>query len=247
MADAARQPTASAIKLALAARQVRARGEGVDVLGAEPIAVIGMGCRFPGGADTPDDFWHLLANGVDAIREVPGDRWDAQALFDPDPAAPGRMSTRWGGFIDGVDRFDPTFFGIAPREAASMDPQQRVLLEVATEALEDAGLVEEQLAGSATGVFFAIYNNDYAQWQIADPRRIDAYTSLGTAHSIASRSLTSMRYPSAWSAGAKGCSAPNSGHVTGSISEVALSFIVHEPSAIIELVIDKSRACRRCR
>src|SRR5690349_24084439 len=87
----------------------------------EPIAIIGLGCRFPGGAIDPESFWRLLHDGVDAVREVPRDRWDAEALYDPDPAAPGRTATRWGAFLERVDRFDAAFFGIAPREAVGMD------------------------------------------------------------------------------------------------------------------------------
>jgi amino acid adenylation domain-containing protein len=115
---------------------------------AEPIAVIGLGCRFPGGADNPEAFWRLLRNGVDAIRVVPSDRWDVDAIYDPEPGTPGRMSTRHGGFIDQIDRFDAAFFDISPREATYMDPQQRLLLEVTWEAVDDAGLAAERLAGS---------------------------------------------------------------------------------------------------
>src|SRR5829696_8881079 len=102
----------------------------------EPIAIVGIGCRFP-GADGPDEFWKLLHDGVDAITEVPPDRWNVDDLYDPDPAVPGKMITRWGGFLDGIDRFDREFFGISPREASGIDPQQRLLLEVTWEALED--------------------------------------------------------------------------------------------------------------
>src|SRR5688500_17412610 len=96
--------------------------------GAEPLAIVGVGCRLPGGARSPEAFWELIANGVDAITETPADRWDVDDLYDPDPTAPGKVSTRWGGFVDGVDEFDATLFAIAPREAAQMDPQQRLLL-----------------------------------------------------------------------------------------------------------------------
>src|SRR5690606_11400204 len=96
----------------------------------EPIAIVGLGCRFPGGANDPESFWRLLHAGVDCVAEVPPDRWNVQELYDPDPNAPGKMITRWGGFLNNVDRFDPQFFGIAPREAVSMDPQQRLFLEV---------------------------------------------------------------------------------------------------------------------
>src|SRR5205085_3969236 len=136
---------------ALLAKRLRAADESQPPE-REPIAIIGMGCRFPGGS-SPEAFWQLLKDGRDAISEVPADRWDIDAFYDPDPAAPGKMNTRWGAFLDQVDRFDSGFFGIAPREALRMDPQQRLLLEVAWEALEDAGQPVEQLAGSQSGIF----------------------------------------------------------------------------------------------
>ena len=117
----------------------------------EPVAIVGMGCRFPGGVKSPDDLWKLLAEGRDAVVEVPKDRWHLPAIYHPDPAKPGRMNTRRGGFLDQIDRFDAQFFGISPREAARMDPQQRLLLEVAYQAVEDAGLTMASLAGQASG------------------------------------------------------------------------------------------------
>ena len=113
----------------------------------DAIGVIGIGCRFPGGADGPQAFWELLHEGRDAIREVPGDRWDIDSVFDPDPDAPARMSVRRGGFLDDVGGFDAAFFGISPREALTMDPQQRLLLEVAWEALEHADVAADRLDG----------------------------------------------------------------------------------------------------
>ena len=153
----------------------------------ESIAVIGIGCRFPGGADNPQAFWELLRAGRDAIREVPADRWKIDDWFDADPDAPARMSVRNGGFLDRIDGFDAAFFGIAPREAITMDPQQRLALEVAWEALEHAGLAPEQLAGSATGVFLGICNSDHTQRVLArGDAAIDAYLASGNAHSVAS-------------------------------------------------------------
>src|SRR5439155_11747680 len=119
-------------------------------------AIVGIGCRFPGGANNPETYWRILRDGVDAVREVPKDRWDVDAFYDPDPAAPGKSYSRSGGFIDNVDGFDPQLFGIAPREAVDTDPQQRLLLEVAWEAFEDGGIAPDRLVGSATGVFLGI-------------------------------------------------------------------------------------------
>ncbi|HYB36738.1 MAG TPA: SDR family NAD(P)-dependent oxidoreductase [Mycobacterium sp.] len=161
------------------------RADGAD----EPIAIIGIGCRFP-GADGPAAFWRLLSDGVDAITEIPPERWDADAFYDPDGTVPGTATTRWGGFLDQVDQFDPEFFGVSPREAARMDPQQRLLLEVAWEALEDAGQVPERLAGSRTGVFIGISNSDYGHLHLDQPAQIDAYSGTGNAFSIAANRLS---------------------------------------------------------
>jgi len=155
----------------------------------EPIAVIGLGCRLP-GARNPQEFWQLLKNGVDGISEVPPERWDADQLYDPEPGKPGKIITKWGGFIDEVDKFDPQFFGISPREAYKMDPQQRLLLEVTWEALEDAGLVLPRLSKTRTGVFIGISNNDYSKIQGNDLKKIDAYTGIGNAFSIAANRIS---------------------------------------------------------
>jgi acyl transferase domain-containing protein/acyl carrier protein len=148
---------------------------------AEPIAIIGMGCRFPGGAEGPEAFWELLHAGRDAIVEIPPERWDVDAYYDPVPGTPGKMYVRHGGFLSGVEQFDAPFFGISPREAVSMDPQQRLLLEVAWQALEDAGQPPPQLAGSATGVFVGITVNDYAQilFQSLNLADVDLYAGTG--------------------------------------------------------------------
>ena len=155
----------------------------------EPIAIIGIGCRFPGAKD-PAAFWQLLRNGVDAIHEVPADRFDQHAFYDPDPATPGKMNTRWGGFLEQVDQFDANFFGISPREALRMDPQQRLLLEVTWEALQDAGQVPERLVGTQTGVFIGIATNDYGRLQWNELERIDAYSGTGNAQSIAANRIS---------------------------------------------------------
>lgn len=173
-------------QLALLALELNDKVEAQGRREHEPIAVVGMGCRFPGGVDSPDSFWDLLAEGRDAIREVPGDRWDIDAYFDANPDVPGRMSVRNGGFLDRVDEFDPAFFGIAPREALTMDPQQRLLLEVTWEALEHAGIAADRLTGTPTGVFIGICNSDHFQRLVhRGPEVIDAYLASGSAHSVA--------------------------------------------------------------
>ncbi len=156
----------------------------------DAIAVVGIGCRFPGGANDPRSFWALLTAGTDAISEVPADRWAIEDFYDPDPQVPGRATTRWGGFLDGVSEFDPQFFGISPREAERMDPQQRLLAEVAREALDDAGLARDDVAGSAAGVFVGIATSDHAQLSAGDPTLIDAFTGTGNAFSIAANRLS---------------------------------------------------------
>ena len=155
----------------------------------DPIAIVGIGCRFPGAPD-PDAFWHLLRSGGDAIREVPPDRWDVGAFYDPDPAAPGRTVTRFGGFLPRIDEFDPSFFCISPREAGHMDPQQRLLLEVAWEALENAGIAPPSLYGTDAGVFVGISSSDYGGLQLTDPDRVGAHDGTGSAHSIAANRLS---------------------------------------------------------
>ncbi|SHL87003.1 amino acid adenylation domain-containing protein, partial [Mucilaginibacter sp. OK098] len=152
----------------------------------EPIAVIGMGCRFPGAKD-PEAFWELLRDGVDAIREVPRERWDVEHYYDPDPDKPGKIYTRHGGFIDNVDQFDSKFFGIAPNEADYIDPQQRLLLEVSWEALENAGIQPDHLNNTPTGIFVGIGQNDYGQFHLENSRTndINTYTGTGNSYSFA--------------------------------------------------------------
>ena len=156
---------------------------------SEPIAIIGIGCRFPGSSG-PQAFWQSIRDGVDAITEVPADRFSLNEVYDSDSTLAGKINTRWGGFVEQVDGFDPQFFGISPREAARMDPQQRLLLEVTWEALEDAGQAAERLAGSQTGVFVGISNNDYGRTQFSDLSRIDAYAGTGNALSIAANRIS---------------------------------------------------------
>jgi myxalamid-type polyketide synthase MxaD len=178
---------AQLVKQALVAlRQARQKLDAIEQSHKDPIAIIGMACRFPGGANSPDEFWQLLENGTDAISRVPDNRWDVDEMFDADPSAPGKLNSRWGGFIDSVDQFDAGFFGISPREATQMDPQQRLMLEVAWEALENAGLTKKDLAGSRTGVYIGIHSHsaDYTLRQYADLNAVDIYTGTGTAHNV---------------------------------------------------------------
>jgi acyl transferase domain-containing protein/acyl carrier protein len=158
-----------------------------DAVRKEPVAIVGLACRFPGGANSPAEFWQLLRNGVDAITEVPPDRWNIDEFYDPDPDAPGKMATRWGGFLDDPALFDAEFFGIAPREAASMDPQQRLLLEVVWHALEDAVQAPDSLKGTKSGVFLGMSSGDYFQMMMEDdPGRFDAYLATGNSNSVGS-------------------------------------------------------------
>ncbi|MEW5809831.1 MAG: type I polyketide synthase [Actinomycetota bacterium] len=154
------------------------------VAGAEPIAVVGIGCRLPGGVTGPDSFWKLLESGTDAVTEVPADRWDAEAFYDTDMSVPGRMPTKWGAYLDDITGFDADFFGITPREAMSMDPQQRVALEVAWEALENAGYAPDQLGESRTAVMLGVYYSEYHNASPENADAIDAYSATGNAHSV---------------------------------------------------------------
>src|ERR1700722_5089363 len=178
-------------RLALLAAELERRLAARDGAACEPVAVIGLGGRVPGGVDSPDAFWKLLAEGVDAIEVVPSSRWDADAFYDPRPETPGKANTKWGGFVSGIDQFDPGFFGISPREAIGMDPQQRMLLEVSWEALENACVRAESLNGSPTGVFAGVSTNDYAMLLPRyDEGSFDAYSGTGVARSIAAGRLS---------------------------------------------------------
>lgn len=178
-------------RLALLAIDLHDRLEKVEQRRSEPLAIVGLGCRFPGGADGPEGFWRLLSEGIDAIREVPSERWDIDAYYDPDPDVPGKMATRWGAFLDDIDRFDAEFFGISPREADGMDPQQRMLLEVAWQALEYASISPHSLRGTPTGVYVGICSGDYFQLQVAQgARAADTYLATGGSSSVASGRLS---------------------------------------------------------
>jgi len=170
---------------------IRRALEAIDTLSArlaesegrlrEPIAVVGMACRFPGGVTTPAQYWSLLRDGRSGIVEIPADRWDVDAWYDPDPAAEGKMYTRHGGFLENIDGFDAPFFGIAGREALTLDPQHRLLLECAWEALEDAGEAPERLPNTQTGVYIGITTSDYARLLRESGDENDVYSASGTA------------------------------------------------------------------
>jgi acyl transferase domain-containing protein/SAM-dependent methyltransferase/acyl carrier protein len=156
-----------------------------------PIAIIGTGCRYAGGVEDLQSLWRLLRNGIDAVGEVPANRWDVDAYYDADPSAPGKMITKRGGFLTQVDRFDPQFFGISPREATTMDPQQRLLLETAYEALESAAIAPDRLVRSSTGVFIGITTSDYGQlMRTGGPASADVYSATGSALNAAAGRLS---------------------------------------------------------
>ncbi len=150
----------------------------------EPIAIVGIGCRYPGGVTDLESFWRLLDAGVDTVGEMPWMRWGIDDLYNPDPSAAGKVSTRYGAFLDDIARFDARFFGVAAREALSMDPQQRVLLEVTSEALEHAGLRSEDIEGSQTGVFVGLMFHDYASLTV-ELEHFDGYVMTGSSGCVA--------------------------------------------------------------
>jgi acyl transferase domain-containing protein len=179
-------------KLALLAVSLQSKLDHVERTASEPIAIVGMGCRIPGGADSPESLWRLLRDGVDAVGEIPGDRWDVDGCYSPDPDEIGKMYTRQGAFLKDIDRFDPHFFGIAPREALTLDPQQRLLLEVTWEALEHAAQPIDALMGSQTGVFVGVAGSGYLQLQLQrnDLAALETYVGTGGALSVAAGRLS---------------------------------------------------------
>jgi len=167
--------------------ELRARLAAGESRRNEPVAVVGMACRFPGGVVDPDSYWRLLSSGADGVTEIPPDRWNIDDYYDPDPDAPGKMYVRRGGFIDNVRGFDPLFFHVSPQEASSMDPQQRVLLETTWEALENAGLAPDQLSGSPVGVFIGLAGGDYSMMAVLNEQELldSAHAATGSSPSIA--------------------------------------------------------------
>ncbi|MYW02813.1 polyketide synthase, partial [Streptomyces sp. SID3343] len=153
----------------------------------EPIAIVGMSCRFPGGVRSPEDLWQLLVAEGDAVGEFPTDRgWDTDELFDPEPGRAGTSYVREGGFLYDAGDFDAGFFGISPREALAMDPQQRLMLEATWEALEHAHIDPDALRGSQTGVFAGTNGQDYASLMSGAPESDDGYLITGSSASVVS-------------------------------------------------------------
>jgi microcystin synthetase protein McyG len=161
-----------------------------DAARAEPIAIVGIGCRFPGGADSPEALWLLMRDGVDAITSIPADRPELSALYDSTPGSPGKIVTEQGGFLSNLDQFDPIFFGISPREAKYIDPQQRLLLEVTWEAFEDAGIVPAKVAARGVGVFIGMWTSDYEDRMYDATSDIDLYITTGGGRYSASGRLS---------------------------------------------------------
>jgi acyl transferase domain-containing protein len=176
MTDSALSPVKRAL---LAVQELKARLDAVTRARTEPIAIVGMACRLPGGSSTPEAYWRFIVNGGDAVSRVPAERWRTGT----DVSSPEDRAMQWGAFLqERIDRFEPEFFGITPREAASLDPQQRLVLEVAWESLERAGQRPEELMGSRTGVFLGLMTDDYQQAGYANPELNDPYTFTGNGH-----------------------------------------------------------------
>jgi acyl transferase domain-containing protein/acyl carrier protein len=159
---------------------------------ARSVAIIGMGCRFPGQVDTPAGFWDLLLEGRDAVGEIPADRMAVDRLFDNAPAVPGHIMSRFGGYLDNIDRFDASFFHISPREAARMDPQQRLVLETSWEALEDSGIPAGQLSGRRVGVFVGQWLHDFEMRLLSDPAVTDFEMTIGSGRYTTAGRLSNL-------------------------------------------------------
>ena len=169
-----------------------ARDFSVGDAGYSPVAIVGIGCRFPGGIESPQTYWKFLSEGRDGTREPPPTRWSLEEFYDPDPAAIGKTYVRRGGFLDEISGFDPQFFGISPREAASMDPQQRLLLEVTWEAFEDAGIRPSSWAHHKVGVYVGLFTHDYENLHMRLSEQIlcGPHSAIGMSTTIAANRLS---------------------------------------------------------
>ena len=156
----------------------------------EPLAIVGIGCRFPGNSASPETFWRFLREGRSGIREIPEERFSLAQFYDTDPQVNGKINTKYGGFIDNVREFDAQFFGISPREAEAMDPQQRLILTVVWEAFENAGIPADKLKGSNTAVFMGASSIDYGQIQRYRRSGADLHAGTGSAMSIISNRVS---------------------------------------------------------
>ena len=159
-------------------------------LSKPPIAIVGVACRFPGGIDSMEKYWEVLRTGKDVVTEIGDERWSKDFFFSPEKQTPGKAYTWAAGVLSQVDRFDADFFGISPREAQQMDPQHRLLLEMAWEALEDGAQIPERLAGSKCGVYLGISGTDYASRRLDDPASGDAYFMTGNTLSVAANRIS---------------------------------------------------------
>ena len=179
----------------LAVKAMRKKLEDMTYQKNEPLAVVGMSCRLPGGVASPEDFWQLLCKRDDAITDIPADRWNLEKYYDQDPAEPGKMYVRQGGFINDVYHFDRDLFGLSKRESLSMDPQQRLLLELSWEALERSGIAPRNAQSRKhTGLFVGMATNDYSRFHIhsGNLNDIDVYSFTGCAPSIASGRISQL-------------------------------------------------------